>query len=1137
MKLTLTGIMWGFVLLCSLYSQPSIDHRKILTALEAKVQDGDMQSLRDIGSLLDHPKVKTEAIQILSDHTLFSPEEIKLHSNLSKSDFLNFYYTHEDEFKYSDLLDVFYLSPLEKWKTSYKIKAIKDSKQDPKILLRSYKTAIQKALDTSNSATLSSQMKLIDQLKEKEGYQFLLNLLQDKAFSNFSNKEKLYQECSSYLQNYPTINTVKAILQLVKQKEIKAQTAAPILANLTNIFVVEDRQFDLMVPRYQHYIDSLNTIKAMQLYGYESFFDFKATYFNYPVDYFGRLLSLSEDYPWIQHNALQNLKESEHPRALYYIASQLYKYRKRNGQKKLVRLEQYTNLIKELTQLEIGVQDENNKITFDIAKAVSNQTKLNYLIYWASHYTDYSWNENYKLFINKNEAVEKTENYERYFRRLNSTNDSVAFQSYKYLTEGEAVEVIQLSKKYRQLLRSYNKYLPPFKYQYLEQLVLLTSFCKTNGIDYYGDDQLQQFLHELSQTTDHSKRYLLENKLIESLTADKITAIEYWACLHTRNKNNSFSAGRVLDHFYSKNWMNILSDEEQLRLYLKKSLLFENIGVFGICNSYLNKFNVENQDLQNRFQDLLKTEVDPDIVSQITRLTGKQTTENGLSLQSFLENPAGFNRRDIKILPPPENERQYELVIQGILKEKSNEAIKNLFAYLRVHPHLDAVPYLFELIDDKRLLIQREDLRLTIADYSIPVLEQIYEHSFPSMDEKHPFNTEKWRTLWKNDGRNYKDWVKFFFEKKLIALEKSPALVIDDINKITASPNFLPAYKDVVLKALKKVEPQKNIRRLSMNPKLSVKNDLSYFEDFDFSYKELDDIPKLFSIDDPEKMLDYLDRKSTGFDLTDRGSFYNNLFRSRWLMNYVNSGKISAQHIEKIKNILNTYLNESDFLSEFEEQATNLHIALLDNINRTLEERLIASSQLDLDEGSKLKIQESIISTISYKEIATIVSHFDELIEQKGKSKIAFLQTDFGLPIFELDDDKAYEKFLNNHKKMSEVNFYTHYLKEFGVDFQDKRGQLDFYKIYSILKYDIVSPFSGEGGRKRDYFVYGIIKLLELHFNDRLGFHEKMNESQTFFSYSSSKRAHAWMEYLEKNNIVNIQKIGTPSFNQNKVSY
>jgi len=98
------------------------------------------------------------------------------------------------------------------------------------------------------------------------------------------------------------------------------------------------------------------------------------------------------------------------------------------------------------------------------------------------------------------------------------------------------------------------------------------------------------------------------------------------------------------------------------------------------------------------------------------------------------------------------------------------------------------------------------------------------------------------------------------------------------------------------------------------------------------------------------------------------------------------------------------------------------------------------------------------------------------------------------------------------------------------LDYKCKRDALDFNKIYDILQYDIVTPFVGASGGKRDDYVYGIIKLLEIEFHTRLKFHEKLNESQTFYTFSSAKRADAWKAYLLDNNIVKSNQVTAPPF-------
>ena len=223
-----------------------------------------------------------------------------------------------------------------------------------------------------------------------------------------------------------------------------------------------------------------------------------------------------------------------------------------------------------------------------------------------------------------------------------------------------------------------------------------------------------------------------------------------------------------------------------------------------------------------------------------------------------------------------------------------------------------------------------------------------------------------------------------------------------------------------------------------------------------------------------------------------------------------------------------TYLQESEFISEFEEQATIRNITLLENLGKTLEEKILSTLHMDADQNSKASIEEAILSRIRFEDIPKVAKYFHQLSILKQYN---FLNKDFGLPIFNLHDPDTQQAFLTNYKNMTPRQLYEHYLEIFGVKFKTLSGDLDFKKIYQILQYDIVMPFVGSGGKKRDLFTYGLIKLLELHFETRLGFHEKLNENQTFYTYTASKRANSWMQYLVDNGHVKLEKGVTPSFN------
>ncbi len=1084
-----------------------------------------------MGSFIDKKGIDKKVRHILADYTLFTKEEIDIKSS-TKEEFLAFYYENEHKINYSDIIGAFILSPIEQRESQYELQSIDSpTKSDQSVLIREAIHKYNSALQKKDSKNLIKHIESLAQLDNEQVYNFLINELENGPFSKTAmpNKNAVTLALAQSLENYTTLETVEIILKKLELKELNINEIHSTLSKLTNIFSDTNLDNNETVDFYIQLIDSLGTIDALRTYGYEKIFNFKANFFYEKVDYYGKILCLSNSHPWVTHNAYQDILRTEHPRMLYYLAALIYKNRKNDSR---IDIETYQQYLEDLTQVRIGILNNNQKADFSLDRKKLEQ----FLYYWSKHYDDYEWETHQGGFINKMELTERTENYEKLFRRLNSKNDTVAWASYVQLTEGDPLQIMELSRKYKPLLRNYNKSLPSSKHQYLERLVVLTDFCRQNNIKYQPSSEINALLDELSLAANRSSRYLIENKIIASLSLRDLTALEYWGCLNSKMKDNALSLGRILDCFYSKNWEYIINDADQLRLYLKKADLFSTIGATGICNAYLNKFNINDNAEQFQLKELQKSETDEGILRQISQVlvSTENEAQQALSFEDFLANPQSYNKIEIKILPAP-NASKLKLVSRAIKNLEDIEAIKKLFFYLSNHQSIEMVPHLFDLIDEQKILVKSTDYTLTVGDRTVPILEDIYDHSFASKEDKRIFTTDAWRKLWKADKRNYKNWRKQFFGYQIKRLQEQEALTIDDLNNLLESPDYDESYKPTCLELLAKVKPAKNIRKLNIMPKLSVETDLVYFENFSLTHKQLDDIPKLFEVDNPSKMIAFLDEKSTDFDVTDKGAFYNNLFQASWFSEHIFDANIDHQMAKKISNILTDYLNESDYVSEFEEQRTLLNIAQINNIGLSLNEQLEATLNMDADEASKAKIQEAIIARISYAELGDIADYIEFLSVPRGQRPYDFLHKDFGLPIFDLEDPADRLTFATKHKQESEFDFYKYYLKTFGVDFLDEKNELDFNKIYDILSFDIVSPFVGAGGGKRDDYVYGIIKLLEIYFDTRLDFHEKLNEAQSFYTYTSSKRAKTWKAYLEKKNLHNERKKLPPSFNQVRV--
>jgi len=185
-----------------------------------------------------------------------------------------------------------------------------------------------------------------------------------------------------------------------------------------------------------------------------------------------------------------------------------------------------------------------------------------------------------------------------------------------------------------------------------------------------------------------------------------------------------------------------------------------------------------------------------------------------------------------------------------------------------------------------------------------------------------------------------------------------------------------------------------------------------------------------------------------------------------------------------------------------------------------------------LENKVKVKWLNIIFARMKFEEIVAVfpglaaIEDFDEHILYE------FVSRDFGLPIFDVEEEVSKTKLQELLKTNSEKEVYEYYLTEFGIDYKGKTGKLHFQKIYELLKYDLIIPFVGEGGQYRDYYVYAIIKVLELHFKTTLDFSPKLNEYQTFFQFNSFARVKAWKQYLIDHKHVKVGKNKTPSFNE-----
>lgn len=1126
MKEILLSICFPIFINCFAIGQTSFGSNRtadIISEIELEILEGKKRSLRDIATFLDNSAYSKRIQQILIQNSFFYPEEINLEDNLTKEKFLSFYYDFEAEIKYSNSLRVFFITPFEEKQPNIQLKnAWLGPKIDKYHKFKEMSLSLEEAISNKDEDMIYYEIENISALHTSEGYEYLLGILKDKRINKFSFKQDLKRALYVELIDYSKLETVKTILGHVKNKELEPFEATKYLSYLTNIYISEENP-NKYYKRYKFYLDSLKTLDNVINFGFEQMIRSKEMFYYEPVDFYGKILTISDRFPFIRHNAIYKLKTSKHPRALIYLANHIYKIQKNEllTQNDNTWEDYYTQL-NELHHHHIAYQKADESYTMNLIKDYDRTAFQNFLLYWNNHYTEFEWNQEREIFINKKTSKEKADNYESYFKLLNSDNDSIAFHAFQTLATGDPNEIIPLTKKYQRLLRDYNNKLPSLKSNFLGQLVKLTDYCKKNKISTLLKKDLKPFVMKLSQhELSAAERYQLENQIIGELTLENVTSFEYYACIHERNTDLSYSAGRILKKFYFSAKKDILSNENELRHYLKKSNLFRRIDVMGSCNEYINLFaDKMDEEMMHRIEELRKIEFDKDIKVELFRMQLSISGSNNEQLDHLLKSPLEYNKNKLSRLSILN--KNDEGKIANFLKEKRTpQELRPVLELLQRLPKIEYVPWLIDYTLDQRTITKSKSRKTRIADLVNTIFESIYNYSF--LEVKKVERPGKWNELWKKNGSDYKNWSKFLYTETVKRLKTNEKVNVNDINAVFASKHYKKQDKTVCMKAIQKLKPSKLIK-LNTQEKLTAKNDLIYFEDIKLNYKNLDDLPKYFSEVDRYEVLDFMFKKAKDFELENRGSFYNNLFNYSWFKTYISSVDSKSSYRMELVTTLKAYLNESDFLSEFEERKTILHAAIVENIGSSLEESLAKSIAQKTDEATKALVQQNLIATIKYKEIPTVLKYIDQLSITNKYDPHKFLNTDFGLPIFDLDNLKSRERFLNRHKKMSEKDLYLTYLQDFGVDFTSNK-KLDYDKVADILQYDIITPFISQTGGTLDLYSYSIVKILEKEFKTTLGFHKKLNESQTFFLYSNSKRATAWLGFLKRKKLLSYDKL------------
>ncbi|SIO48162.1 hypothetical protein SAMN05444409_3902 [Epilithonimonas zeae] len=351
---------------------------------------------------------------------------------------------------------------------------------------------------------------------------------------------------------------------------------------------------------------------------------------------------------WVKNKNIALLIQKNNPESLLRICEEFYRDRDKFNKYNRDKDEMY-DLLRILIRKDIGSIGRHKSLSWDTKSYnFDNNSILNLLIYFSKNYKNFTWNDSENYFINQTLKSEKTDSISDLFEDLHNDNEAIALESFVKLSQSNPERVSKLAgEKDKNFLERTNDSIPMFPFRFLIQLSLFTEYCKQNNIDFLGNQRLDPIIEKLSSKLSFSERRKLESELIDNLKIEDITPLEYWTLIYQKKLNLQESVSRILDIYYTKNWSKILNDNQQLKLYLKKSLLFSRIGINGNLNYYAYKF-MGNGSLAVEILNNIKTE-NPDLENQIIRIKKLCLQKLEYPIDDKKISNANFNSQKINI--------------------------------------------------------------------------------------------------------------------------------------------------------------------------------------------------------------------------------------------------------------------------------------------------------------------------------------------------------------------------------------------------------------------------------------------------------------------------------------------------------
>lgn len=302
-----------------------------------------------------------------------------------------------------------------------------------------------------------------------------------------------------------------------------------------------------------------------------------------------------------------------------------------------------TDLVEQLTGGTLEVQDAFGRYSENPYDYDHYCIRLfNYYAFWLQHYKEYHWNETKQCFESSTIVVTPPTEEEIIMTQLSSPDKATAIAAMERLIASDYTIPFQAHLTYKShpdLGFFWEKMIPPLRKMnhYLNEKGIKAAFTPTQ----------QQLVDSLKLELLSVKRYQLEQRLLKTMDMNSLTALEYHSLLESGNNRLALSTSYIANRFYSENWKEICSDEEQLNLFLKKATVYDAISIQGTSGDLNYKFDQMSPEFQKRLKIIGEQTTDEDIRRNVDFLL-----KHGPKFNLPLEKPPGKERLGLKFSSP-----------------------------------------------------------------------------------------------------------------------------------------------------------------------------------------------------------------------------------------------------------------------------------------------------------------------------------------------------------------------------------------------------------------------------------------------------------------------------------------------------